>query len=50
VVVTLWFWRPSQAQMGLKQQEICAAKWIFTLLDYDADGENFHSELCLLGT
>ncbi|KIY98237.1 hypothetical protein MNEG_9727 [Monoraphidium neglectum] len=31
--------------MGLKQQEICAAKWIFTLLDYDADGKLQLSDL-----
>lgn len=34
-----------QAQMGLAQQEICAAKWIFTLLDYDADGKVQLSDL-----
>jgi hypothetical protein len=27
-----------QAQMGLTRQEIGAAKWVFTLLDYNADG------------
>jgi hypothetical protein len=25
--------------MGISAQEIMAAKWVFTLLDYDADGE-----------
>ncbi|KAI8466512.1 MAG: hypothetical protein J3K34DRAFT_433633 [Monoraphidium minutum] len=34
-----------QAQMGLRQQEICAAKWVFTLLDYDADGKVQLSDL-----
>lgn len=28
-----------QAQMGLTHQEVCAAKWVFTLLDYNADGK-----------
>ena len=27
-----------QAQMGLNLQELCAAKWVFGLLDYDTDG------------
>lgn len=29
----------TQAQMGLNLQEIMGAKWVFTLLDYNADGE-----------
>lgn len=28
-----------QAVMGLTLQEVCAAKWVFTLLDLDNDGE-----------
>jgi hypothetical protein len=28
-----------QAQIGIPLQEICAAKWVFTLLDFDADGK-----------
>ena len=28
-----------QAQMGISLQEIMAAKWVFVLLDYDADGK-----------
>lgn len=32
-----------QAQMGLTQQEICAAKWVFNLLDYNADGARVES-------
>jgi hypothetical protein len=27
-----------QTQMGLNVQELCAAKWVFGLLDYDNDG------------
>lgn len=28
-----------QRQNGLTLQELCAAKWIYSLLDYDNDGE-----------
>jgi len=31
--------------MGLTHQEICAAKWVFTLLDFNADGKVQLSDL-----